>query len=290
MKRYGFRLQRRVNHLGHRELYELFRASYPTACPGGLQLDALTARSLELLTDGMPPSPPKPAPAPIDHSINYQWGLTAAAVEAIQRGLARLGRYRGDQDGIAGNMTVSALQQWLKDYGYLAKSYDVDGVPGPIYGKALQTLAVKFGYLGDIDGYPAEYTSIALTKWAATLAPAVAIKPVTNEGADWSWWEPSGDLGERVQRALANRNNKFGGPERYAGIIDGDFGPLTRRGVQITLAQSRLHSGDVDGTMERDEAIGVQKYAKQFGGYTGPIDGAPREMSWAGFALGLERP
>lgn len=272
---------------GHRDLYQLFRASYPTFCPGPQTVARITSGAL---SPG-PIIPAQPSPSiPIgQNGVDYQFGLTAAAVLAAQLGLARLGRYSGDIDGIAGPMTVRALQQWLKDNGQLAASYVVDGVPGPLYGKALQRVAQAHGYAGPVDGVPGPATSAALVQWAERLAPAVAVRPPTAEGSTWSWWEPSGELGKRVQRALALRNDRFGGVERYAGPIDGVFGPNTRRGVQITLAQSGLHIGDVDGTMERDEAVGVQEYARRFGDYTGPIDGAPREKSWEGFARGLER-
>lgn len=272
---------------GHRDLYQLFRASYPTFCPGPHTVARITSGALP----STPIIPAQPSPSvPVGQSgVDYQFGLTSTAVLATQRGLARLGRYSGDVDGIAGPMTVRALQQWLKDNGHLAGSYVVDGVPGPLYGKALQRVAQAHGYAGPLDGVPGPATSAALVEWAESLAPAAAVRPPSAEGAAWSWWEPSGELAKRVQRALALRNDRFGGVERYSGPIDGVFGPNTRRGVQITLAQSGLHSGDVDGSMERDEAVGVQEYARRFGGYAGPIDGAPREMSWSGFAIGLER-
>jgi hypothetical protein len=46
--RYGFPLNRDTV-LGHRELYERYRASYPTACPGGMDLDYIVKRANEIL-------------------------------------------------------------------------------------------------------------------------------------------------------------------------------------------------------------------------------------------------
>lgn len=270
-----------ANELGHRNLWERFRASYPTFCPGPDTVARIASATVGPLPPASPHTPVRPSVA--ENGIDYQWGLSKRAVLAIQKGLARLGRYRGDQDGIAGSQTVSALQQWLKDNGHLPADYVVDGIPGIRYGQALQRLARPFGYLGPEDGRPGAYTSVALFLWASRLAAPVKRRPASAEGGDWSWWEPRGALAKRVQRALRNRG-------RYSGRIDGEFGPMTRRGVQISLAQSSIHAGDIDGTIERDEAFGVQEYAARFGDYRGPKDGAPREQSWVGFALGLERP
>jgi hypothetical protein len=70
--------------------------------------------------------------------------------------------------------------------------------------------------------------------------------------------------------------------------------------VQTTLNVSGRNGGvlirdgavksAVDGKLGRYNAYGIQEYARDFGSYTGKQDGDPREGSWAGFALGLERP
>lgn len=56
-QRYGFDLVRDgagSSVIGHRELYEWFGASYATACPGGLQIDATTALANSII-DGVVP-------------------------------------------------------------------------------------------------------------------------------------------------------------------------------------------------------------------------------------------
>lgn len=102
---------------------------------------------------------------------------------------------------------------------------------------------------------------------------------------------PVGSMMARVQRALKARG-------RYSGPADGVGGPMTARGIQTTLNHSRQNGvrrdqfvqTDVDGILGRNNAYGIQYYAQKHGDYTGPIDGDPRENSWASFALGLERP
>jgi len=101
--------------------------------------------------------------------IDYAWGLTTAAQLAVQKALTKLGYYKLDVDGEFGEGSVRSFQQWLKDNGYLADDYKVDGEPGPIYGRAVQTLATEYGYDWEIDGYPAENTSAAIERWAASV-------------------------------------------------------------------------------------------------------------------------
>lgn len=49
--RYGIPLDR--DHvIGHRELWTRYRASYPTACPGSLDLDAIVARAITIKSTG----------------------------------------------------------------------------------------------------------------------------------------------------------------------------------------------------------------------------------------------
>ncbi len=106
---------------------------------------------------------------------------------------------------------------------------------------------------------------------------------------------PTGEEMIRLQRALAGRT-KFGERSRYAGQIDGIGGSLTAMGVQTTLNISRKNGvkpyvvTSVDGKLGINNGYGVQHYGKAHGGYRGPIDGDPREFSWAAFCLGLERP
>lgn len=272
----------RDNVLGHRELYTRYGASYPTACPGVLNMDWVVNRAREILGKG-----PAPAPIPGNESTtagistNYGYGLSSAAQLGTQQALARLGRYSGVQDGAFGKLSVQAFQKYLKDLGLLSASYTVDGVPGAIYGTAVQKLAAKHGYTGPQDGAPGAATSTGISAWAASVGGA-PVQPDQAGGRDWSYWEPTGELGKRVQRALA-------GMGRYSGAVDGVFGVNTRKGIQTTLNVSGIFPGVVDGVIERGGSYGIQKYAAKFGDYSGPIDGAPRDASWLGFAIGLER-
>ena len=60
-RRYGVKLDR--DHIvGHRELYTRWHASYATACPGGLDMDAIVRRARELVGGAAPAPAPKPTP------------------------------------------------------------------------------------------------------------------------------------------------------------------------------------------------------------------------------------
>lgn len=262
---------------GHRDLWNLFRASYATFCPGPETVARIQA------ADPSGPIPTTPAGTPSGASrVNYGYGLTTQAQLAAQQALARLGRYSGDQDGVFGPMSVSAMQRYLIDYGYLPKTYVVDGVPGPNYGKAVQKLAQAHGYTGPIDGVPGENTSAGIVAWAAPIIGTIIVSPAMPAGSTWSYWEPSGELGKRVQAGLKKRG-------RYNGPVDGVFGINTRKGVQLTCRAGGGYTGPIDGVPGQNTCLAIQRYARDFGSYTGPIDGAPRVKSWEGFALGLER-
>ena len=110
---------------------------------------------------------------------DYAFGLTSDAQLAAQKALAVAGYYGGPQDGAFGPASVSGFQQWLKDNGFLPGDYNVDGVPGPVYGSAVQTLAAQYGYTGPIDGEPGGQTSLGIVEWgnSVTAAPVSAPAP-----------------------------------------------------------------------------------------------------------------
>lgn len=60
-RRYGFTPKRGKsgNIFGHRELYQYFGASYPTACPGGMPIDSIVKRANVILGEHTVPSSKK---------------------------------------------------------------------------------------------------------------------------------------------------------------------------------------------------------------------------------------
>jgi len=276
------------NVLGHRDLWAKFRASYPTFCPGphtvSLVLGLAGGASIPATLPGQ-----NYTPIPASTSVDFHYGLSSRAMLVMQQALARLGRYAGSQDGYFGLQSVMAMQKWLRDNGLLASDYRLDGIPGALYGEALHDLADRHGYTGTHVGLPGSNVSAALQNWAATIAPTVQQElPQFAEGREWSYWEPTGSLAARVQRALSGMG-RYNFPDGSPRPADGVFGENTRKGVQTTLNVSGMFVGRVDGIIEGGGSLGIQKYAKAYGDYKGDLDGAPREMSWAGLALGLER-
>lgn len=125
--------------------------------------------------------------------------------------------------------------------------------------------------------------SVALNPAPTPPGPSAFLQ-VQGDGV--TYFEPVGTLAQRIGDGL----NAFG--RNRAPGLDNDGYPGTnwRSGVQRTIQHAGLYSGPIDGRLGHVGLMGVQQYAKKFGGYAGPIDGDPRELSWEGFAKGLETP
>lgn len=256
--RYGI-----VHELGHRDLYTLYRASYPTYCPG----PNTVARIQSVAVGGIKPAQPAPAPALKPAApINYAYGLTQATVFVVQKALMQRRLYAGIIDGIAGPLTVRSLQTYLKSVKALPATYVVDGVPGPIYGKALQTMLKAYGYKGPIDGVFGPMTNTAAQRWAnAMMAKPVAPNEVdgTVEADEW----------KKMQYAL--RSHGYGGP------LDGIPGPNTYRALQTWL-RKHGYTGLIDGIPGKLTWSAFQRVLRGYG-YQGPIDGVPGRYTWMAF-------
>lgn len=129
--------------------------------------------------------------------VDYNWGLSAAAVRAMQRVLTKRKLYSGPIDGAAGENTVEGMQKLLIADGFLPKSYEVDGIPGLNYGRAIQVMVQPFGYSGPLDGMPGAETSKNLEKWAAkqlgetVTPPTKPVEPVRPVPAKWEKTYPA---------------------------------------------------------------------------------------------------
>lgn len=165
------------------------------------------------------------------------------------------------------------------------RQYKQTSCPGPYIHSKIQWI---------IDELNRRIKDAATTKPAK---PAPAPKPARQNATSYvrapgeagapAW--PRGPLMARIQRALKARG-------RYDGDADGVGGEFTAKGIQRTLNHSQLNGVKPyvrtveDGLLGVNNAYGVQHYARKYGDYTGPRDGDPRDASWTGFALGLERP
>lgn len=101
-------------------------------------------------------------------------------------------------------------------------------------------------------------------------------------GSSWAWNAPDASMQKRIQVDLAHR-------DRYSGPQDGAWGVNSIKGIQLTCANVG-YQGLIDGVPGPNTCYYVQVYAKRFGSYQGPTDSVLGPNSWAGFALGLERP
>ncbi|MCA0217912.1 MAG: peptidoglycan DD-metalloendopeptidase family protein [Actinobacteria bacterium] len=112
-----------------------------------------------------------------DAAIDYAYGLSSEAQRALQQYGADLGLYTGLVDGVFGHLSVSFTQQLLKDLGYLESDYEVDGVPGPLYGTALERLAQSVGADVVLDGQPGPITSAYVVAWVAAQKSTTPTPP-----------------------------------------------------------------------------------------------------------------
>ena len=156
-RRYGFDLNRnRV--IGHREVYTRHGAGYATACPGGINLDAVVSRA-QAIRGGSPVSSvpastavsvPASSPAPVSNSASWAFNPPSAAVQKdIQKNLKKRGRYPGPVDGIWAGVSIRGIQITCQNVGY---DGPLDGIEGPNLCYYVQIYAQRFGdYTGPID-------------------------------------------------------------------------------------------------------------------------------------------
>lgn len=116
----------------------------------------------------------------------------------------------------------------------------------------------------------------------AAPAPAPSSGPAPSGATGWALNLPVASLQARVQAALKTRG-------LYTGPVDGAVGSSGFKAIQTEL-RTVGYAGPIDGVIEGEGCRLIQTYAARFGGYTGPVDRVLGGNSWAGFALGLERP
>jgi hypothetical protein len=139
-----------VQEFGHRELWEKFRASYVTFCPGPETKNRILA-----LAGGQPSAPlilakPIPIPVPPKESWDFWYPPNGMQID-IQVALygRRPPRYLGIRNGDWGKLSIASIQDTCTRVGYTG---DVDGIPGPMTCYYVQVYAQKFGdYTGPTD-------------------------------------------------------------------------------------------------------------------------------------------
>lgn len=215
-KRYGIPLDR--DHvLGHRELWTRYRASYATACPGGMDVDRVVRDARKLLGQSVP-------------TVGSGAVGTVTGRNYTSRPTADIQRLVGaTPDGVYGPDTTRKVAAWQKAHGLSA-----DGDWGP------QSDAAGFG---SKPAAPAAPATIAVDGvWgAATTRRLQQVLGVTADGI----------LGPQTYRALQKRigvtADGIWGPaskrglQRHLGVAaDGIIGPRT-----VKALQTRLNRGTV---------------------------------------------
>jgi GH25 family lysozyme M1 (1,4-beta-N-acetylmuramidase) len=180
-------------------------------------------------------------------------------------------------------ITNTPIRVWWSAYGLQPTSRFPDHSPA-LAGQIARWDVHQFSSVQTIAGFPNVDGNFSYASVEELFGAPVAPPPPPPPPPTWSYWEPPKGMGLalRIQKALKARG-------RYSGLLDDEFGPLTRKGVQLTI-RGVGYTGLIDGDIREWGCELIQRYAQRFGSYTGPIDKAPRWASWSGFALGLERP
>lgn len=136
--------------VGHREVSE----SYPTACPGGMDLNKIVARAAQIA--GSNYTAPAPAATggyskPVQASGAWAFNLPSSGTQArVQRALKNRARYSGPADGVFGTESIKGVQKTISQAGLY--SGPIDGVAGAATCLGVQEYAAKFGsYTGPKD-------------------------------------------------------------------------------------------------------------------------------------------
>lgn len=277
-QRYGVPLDR-DHHLGHRELYIRFGASYPTACPGGMDIDRILAGARALL-DPNAPDPFEAAKARVRRIGTYlntlglppRFGLadfdTAAASDGIPL-----------DPGETYSRYFHLMQMWGRLFrpDIYPASNDIDGIVGPNTRRVESVIEEMLNAGTAPTSLPSTGGGTATPPPAASTGGGTTYTYTMVKGDGLTYQEPIGAFAKRMMTGLRAYD--------YVGPIDGVPGPFTRRAIQ-RAARKGGYTGPIDGLIGKNTIKGVQTFARQ-GGYTGPIDGVPGINTWTGFVKAL---
>lgn len=130
------------------------------------------------------------------------------------------------------------IQKLLASHGYYKGV--IDGVDGPMMKAAVKAFQKRHGLVQD--GY---FGPVSQAAWDKATRPKPKPKP-----------KPKGQ------------------PDDYADLrIDGDFGPVTVKAVQILMRAIKTYTRAVDGDWGRYTKIAVQEWLKGLGFYDRAVDG-----------------
>lgn len=227
-KRYKFSLNR-DSVLGHRELWTRYRASYPTACPGGLDMDWIVRRARQILGTGNTPG-----------SISSGGGS-------------------GYVSGTEWGYSLKKVQYRVNQMGYSPK-LDEDGIKGPKTEAGIRWAQGKLGVA--VDGDWGKNTQKAYDKWSqggkpaskpsGKKAPAFPLAkneyfgpryPLSNKKSVSGYYSHREDL-RRWQKQMENRGWDF---SRYG--TDGLYGDETAENARAFQREKGLK---VDGLIGPD--------------------------------------
>lgn len=203
-------------------------------------------------------------------SVGGEWPITDESMEALIQVLLDHER-QSDRTGFALNLRGVNQREFFIGWH---SQYAATACPGPYITKRLDWLVNELNRRRVSSGESA-------TKPVPMPAPTPKPTPAATS-PKWAFNRPNKATQRRIQTALKKR-------KRYSGPEDGVWGVNSIKGIQTTI-RNVGYTGPIDGIPGSNTCYYVQVYAAKYGDYTGPIDRILGPNTWAGFALGLERP
>ena len=213
-QRYGIPLDR--DHIvGHRELWTRHRASYPTACPGGMNVDDLVNRARKRVGQ----APVAPVASTGSNEVSGR-NYTSRPTAEIQRLVG------ANPDGAYGPDTTRKVVAWQKAHGLAP-----DGDWGP---------------LSDAKGFPAK-PAPSKPSTGGVAAPAFPLPR-------GSYFGPKSGPAQSVSGYYSHREDLRRWQQRmhdrgWQITVDGLYGPNTEQNAREFQAEKGL---TVDGLIGRD--------------------------------------
>lgn len=267
-QRYGIPLDR-DHHVGHRELYIRWGASYPTACPGGMDIDRILSMARSLLD----PAAVEREKAAVRAVGTYLNSLTGLGAEFGKPGL----QTSAASDGVpidAGetySRYYHLVQMWGRKYrpDLYPASNDIDGIVGPMT-RGVEAEIRRLVAAGTAPGQTPPEPVVVTEGGTVALTSAIPVYPSSTKAkageGSTATYQPGSYLVHKVYGQAVNITKTAGKP---GGWVMAD--------TLKVLTNEWLVTFDIDNKSEELFAVEV---------VSGATVAQPADPIWAGHEFG----